>query len=184
MPVSKFLAALRLTGIEAFAGLFLLVRGEGRLAAEFDALFLGVGPAACGAFENAAAFELRRNAKDGEDDLGEVGCGIEERLGQRADTGPGALHVAGDNQKVGCVARQAVNGRGYHHVAGGELLDQCAKLRPVGGGAGDFLAEMVSGNYKVSIVNSKAYPAPYPPLIGFLDSLTGLNNLVMSLLSG
>jgi hypothetical protein len=47
-----------------------------------DALFLGVGPAARGAFENAAAFELRRNAEDGEDDLGEVGCGIEERLGQ------------------------------------------------------------------------------------------------------
>jgi hypothetical protein len=35
---------------------------------------------------------------------------------------PGALHVAGNNQKVDCVARQAVNGRGYHHVAGGELL--------------------------------------------------------------
>jgi hypothetical protein len=44
----------------------------GRLAAEFDALFLGVGPAARGAFENAAAFELRRNAKNGKDDLGEV----------------------------------------------------------------------------------------------------------------
>src|SRR5712672_1277349 len=75
-------AALRLARFEALAGLFLLVRGEGRLAAEFDALFLGVGSAARGAFENAAAFELRRNAKDGEDDLGEVGCGIEERFGQ------------------------------------------------------------------------------------------------------
>jgi hypothetical protein len=42
---------------------------------------------------------------------------------------------------VGCVARQAVNGRGYHHVAGGELLHQRGKLRPVGRGAGDFLAE-------------------------------------------
>ena len=73
---------MRLAGIEASAGLFLLVGGEGRLAAEFDALFLGVGPAARRAFENAAAFELRGNAKDGEDDLGEVGCGIEERFGQ------------------------------------------------------------------------------------------------------
>src|SRR6516162_1000052 len=74
-------AALRLTGIEASAGLFLLVGCQRRLAAEFDALLLGVGPAARGAFENAAAFELRRNAKDGEDDLGEVGCSIEERFG-------------------------------------------------------------------------------------------------------
>jgi len=74
-------AALRLTGIEASAGLFLLVGCQRRLAAEFDALLLGVGPAARGPFEDAAAFELRRNAKDGEDDLGEVGCSIEERFG-------------------------------------------------------------------------------------------------------
>ena len=31
---------------EALAGLFLLVRGEGRLAAEFDTVRLGVGPVA------------------------------------------------------------------------------------------------------------------------------------------
>jgi hypothetical protein len=42
----------------------------------------GVGPAARGAFENAAAFELRRYAEDGKDDLGEVGCRVEERFGQ------------------------------------------------------------------------------------------------------
>ena len=53
-------AALRLASFEALTGLLLLVRGEGRLAAEFDALLLGVGTAARGAFENAAAFELRR----------------------------------------------------------------------------------------------------------------------------
>jgi hypothetical protein len=58
------------------------VRGEGRLAAEFNALFLRVGTAARCAFENAATLQLRRNAKDGKDDLGKVGCGIEERLGQ------------------------------------------------------------------------------------------------------
>jgi hypothetical protein len=55
--------------------------------------------------------------------------------------GPGALHVAGDNEKVGRVAREPVNGRSDHRVAGGELLHQCAKLRPVGRGAGDLLAE-------------------------------------------
>jgi hypothetical protein len=43
--------------------LALLVRGEDRLAAEFDALGLGVGAAPCCAFEDAAAFELVRNAK-------------------------------------------------------------------------------------------------------------------------
>src|ERR1700730_3072364 len=62
--------ALCLAGVEALAGLFLLVWRERRLAAEFDALRLGVGSAACCAFENASAFELRRNAKNCEDDLG------------------------------------------------------------------------------------------------------------------
>jgi hypothetical protein len=33
-------------------------------------------------FENAAAFELGRNTKDGKNDLDEVGCGIEERFAQ------------------------------------------------------------------------------------------------------
>jgi len=37
----------------ALAGLFLLVRGQRRLTAELDALFLGVGSAAHCAFENA-----------------------------------------------------------------------------------------------------------------------------------
>src|ERR1700719_2561372 len=45
-------AALRLTRVEALAGLFLLVRGEDRLAAEFDAIRLGIGPAARGALQN------------------------------------------------------------------------------------------------------------------------------------
>jgi hypothetical protein len=46
-----------------------------------------------------------------------------------------------DNEKIGCVARQAVNGRGYHHVARRKGLHQLGKLRPVGRGAGDLLAE-------------------------------------------
>ena len=75
-------AALRLASFEAFAGLFLLVRGEDRLAAEFDTVGCGVGPAARRAFEDATAFELRGNAEDRKDDLGKVrGC-IEERFGQ------------------------------------------------------------------------------------------------------
>jgi hypothetical protein len=47
----------------------LLVRGELRLAAEFDALGLCVGVAPCGAFRDAAMFQLRRDAKDRKNDL-------------------------------------------------------------------------------------------------------------------
>ena len=124
---------MRLASLEALAGLLLLVRSEDRLAAKFDAVRLGVGPAARGAFENASAFELRRDAKDRKDDLGEVGRGIEERLGQRPDTSPGALHVPGDNQKVGRVAGEALNGRGEDNIAGREGLEASISVLFVAG---------------------------------------------------
>jgi hypothetical protein len=47
-------------------------------------------------------------------------------------------------QQVSRVARETVNCRGYYHVAGGELLHQRGKLRPVGRRAGDLLAEHLS----------------------------------------
>jgi hypothetical protein len=69
-------------------------------------------------------FELRGYAENAEDYLGEVGCGIKARFGQRPNTGNGALHLAGDNQKIGRAAREAADGRGYHHIAGRQALHQ------------------------------------------------------------
>jgi hypothetical protein len=51
------------------------------------------------------------------------------------------LHLAGDDEKTGRVARQAVNRRDDYHVAGGELGYQFLKLRPVGGRSGDLFPE-------------------------------------------
>src|SRR5215469_6451159 len=59
-----------------------LVDGELGLAPEFDAFCLCVGAAPCRAFLDAAMFQLRGNAKDRKNDLGKIGSGIEERLGQ------------------------------------------------------------------------------------------------------
>jgi hypothetical protein len=53
-----------------------------RLAAEFDAVGLGVGPTARGALQNAAALQLRGNTENREDDTGKIGRGVEKRLGQ------------------------------------------------------------------------------------------------------
>jgi hypothetical protein len=68
----------------------LLVRGENRLASEFDTFGLGVGAAPCGAVEDAAAFELRGNAKDRKDDLGKIRGRIGEQggFGTRRYCGP------------------------------------------------------------------------------------------------
>jgi len=72
--------------------------GEGRLTPEFDAFGFRIGPAPRRALGDAAAFELRRNAKHGKDKLGEIARGIKHRLGQRTQARPGALHVAGDDK--------------------------------------------------------------------------------------
>jgi len=58
--------------------------------------------------KNAAAVQLRGDAENGKDDLGKIAKSdvVEVRLGQGTNAGPGALHLAGDNQKVGCVARK------------------------------------------------------------------------------
>jgi hypothetical protein len=63
---------------------------------------------------------LRGNAKHRKNQLGEIARGIKHRLGNRPQARPGALHVTGDNKKVGRIARQAVNCRDYYYVAMGE----------------------------------------------------------------
>jgi hypothetical protein len=63
---------LRLAVGDALAGFFLLVRRQDRLAAEFDTIGLSIGSAACRALQNAAALQLRGDAKDSKDDLGKV----------------------------------------------------------------------------------------------------------------
>ena len=52
---------------------------------------------------------------------------------------PGLLHLASDDQKIGRVARQAVNGRDDHNVAIHKDGHQFSKLWPVSVGAGQLL---------------------------------------------
>jgi hypothetical protein len=48
------------------------------------------------------------------------------------------LHLAGDDEKVGRVARKAVNCWDYHYVAVGDGGQRFSKLWPVGDRAGDL----------------------------------------------
>jgi hypothetical protein len=104
------------------------------------------------ALQDTAALQLGGNAKDRKDDLGKVRGRIEVRLSEGTDAGAGALHLAGDNEKVGRVAREAINRRGDHNIAGSELLHQLAELRPVGRGAGDLLAEYLSASGRLQLL--------------------------------
>jgi len=49
-----------------------------------------------------------------------IGRRIDNRLGNRTQARAGALHVAGDHQKIGRIAREAINGRGDDNIAGRE----------------------------------------------------------------
>src|ERR1700730_15516176 len=64
-------AALCLAFCKPLPCLLLLMWGEGGLAPEFDAFGFRIGPAPCRALRDAAAVELRGNAKHRKDKLGE-----------------------------------------------------------------------------------------------------------------
>jgi len=125
--------------------------GEGRLTPEFDAFGFRIGPAPRRALGDAAAFELRRNAKHGKDKLGEIARGIKHRLGQRTQARPGALHVAGDDKKIGGITREAVNGGDDDNIAVREVAHELLKLRTVGGGAGDLFAEHLFASSRLEL---------------------------------
>jgi hypothetical protein len=63
-----------------------------------------------GALHDSAALKLGGNPKHRQYQLREVGRGIDNRLGQRPQASPGALHVEGDHQEVSRVAREATAG--------------------------------------------------------------------------
>ena len=79
-----------------------------------------MGAAMRRAFENTPAFQLRGHAQHGKHKLGKVSRGIEHGFCERTEARAGALHIAGDHEQVGRVAREPINRRGYHHVAGRE----------------------------------------------------------------
>jgi hypothetical protein len=83
--------------------------------------------------------------------------GVEAKFGKRTDAGAGALHLAGDHQEVGRVARKPVNGRSDHHVAGGKPFHQLAELRPVGRGAGDLLPEHLFARGRLELGDLAAF---------------------------
>src|SRR5262249_45896675 len=145
--------ALRLVRFKALAGLLLAVRGDDWHAAEFFAVGLGVGPAGRSALEDSAAHQLRRPREVQRLHVGYTRRAIEEWFGQWADIGYGALHLAGDHEKVGRVAREAANRWRDDNIAGREGLHQLFKLRPVGRGAGDLLAEYLFATGRLKLVH-------------------------------
>jgi hypothetical protein len=115
-------------------------------------LFAWASARSRGALQNAAALQLRRHAKDGKDDFSKVGRGVEEGFGQRADTGFGALHVAGDKSVVSRDRRSTAG-----VITGRELLHQFSQAGTVGRGGGDFLAEHLFASGRIQLADLSGF---------------------------
>jgi hypothetical protein len=114
--------------------------GEYRLAFEFHALRLRIGAAARCTLGDAAALQLRSDAKHGSTSPAKSEW-YPRRHRKRTQARLGALHVAGDREKVGGVAREAVNRWDHNNIAVRKGGHQLFKLQPVGGRPGDLLAQ-------------------------------------------
>ena len=75
-----------------------LMLGEFRLAPEFHPAILRIGTAKRRALLDASSLKLGGHAKHGKHELGKVGRGVHDRLGDRAKASTGLLQVAGDNE--------------------------------------------------------------------------------------
>ena len=117
--------ALRLPGDDALAGLFLLVQGEDRLAAEFDALLLGIGPAAslASARPRAARSRMRRRSNFAATPrmakIISAKSDVVSRNGSASELIPApARCMSRAITRRSVVPRDRRSTGGYHHVAG------------------------------------------------------------------
>jgi hypothetical protein len=86
-------------------------------------------------------------------------------FGQAAELRAGVHNALDDREQVKGAARQAVDARHRHHVAGGEAVEQFEKLVPVGPRARHFLAVNLpaSGGAKLVELGVEGLPVGADP---------------------
>ena len=100
---------------------------------------LGAAPAFGGAGADQVSLHVRQTAQHGQHEPAGAGAGIGPRLRQGPEPRPGIRDLLDDGEQVEGRARQAVDARHRHHVAGGELLEHLLQLLPVGPRPGRLL---------------------------------------------
>jgi hypothetical protein len=118
-----------------------LVLGQFRRSAKLDAARPGPLAALAGARPDKVALELRQPAQHRQHQAAVRRRGVGPCVAERAQAGS----LAGDRrdgvQQVAGRAGEAVEPRHHQHVAGVELSEQAAELRPVGLGSARHFAE-------------------------------------------
>lgn len=130
-----------LAGLPPLPGLALLVRRELGLAPHLPTLGLGAGSPFARAGADQFPLELRQARQHREHEppvrARRIGPGVAQGAEGRTLLGQGAQHV----EEVARGAREPVQARHQHHVAGAHLLEEPRELRPVALGPRGGFAE-------------------------------------------
>ena len=103
-------------------------------------LGLGTAPAFGGAGADKIALHVRNPAEYRQHQAPGAGAGVGPRLGQGSELRLGVHDALDDAEQIKGAAREAVDPRHRHHVAGAELAEHPVKLAPVGPRARHLLA--------------------------------------------
>jgi hypothetical protein len=124
----------------ALAGLGLLRLGQFRFPAHALPALLRPAAALGGAGADKIALHVRQSAENGNHQAPGAGAGVGPRFGQGSKLRLGVHDLLDDGEQVEGAARQPVDARHGHHVAGAEMAEHVEKLPPVGSRACHLLA--------------------------------------------
>ena len=103
-------------------------------------LGLRAAPAFCRAGADQIAFHIGEASEDGEHQAPGAGAGVGPGFRQRSELRLGVRDALDDGEQVEGAARQPVDPRHRHQVAGGQLAEHAVKLVPVGPRTCDLLS--------------------------------------------
>ena len=123
---------------------------------------LGTAPAFGCPGADQIAFDIREASEYRQHQAPGAGAGVGPRLGQGSELSLGVHDPLDDAEQVEGAARQSVDPRHCHHVAGGQLAEHPVKLAPVGPRARHLLpvdvAAVASGGPKLLKLGLKRLP--------------------------
>jgi hypothetical protein len=136
----------------ATAGLVLLRLCQFRFPAHALPALLRPAAALGGAGSDKVALHVRQAAENGQHQAASAGAGVGPRLGERTKLRLGVHDLLDDGEQVEGAAREAVDPRDCHHVAGCEGLQHFEKLAPVVVRARHLLAVNLAASYAAQLL--------------------------------
>jgi len=132
-------------------------------------LGLGAGSAFRRPRADKIALHIGEVSEDGEHQSPGAGASVGPRLGKRAELRLGVHDLLDDSEQVEGAAREAVDARHRHHVAGREALEHFEKLAPVVVRAGHLLAVNPAASFGAQLLKLGVERLPVSADAGIAD---------------